>query len=172
MPNKPRSKTGSGKAVAAKKRGQPKKVSVTLPADLAKDLETEFRRVKSNGGAQGQTISSYMRDLVAMGLARRALFHDRKPESRHAAYKFLLQEAKDFKTMGKKHLDMNEFESAKAVFLASASRELEALSVLSGSDEMTIKSAVIEIVFLIKAGTGYNYLPEVPSSRPDVKSAS
>lgn len=68
------------------------------------------------------------------------------------------------------HLAKGKPHLARAAYLEAASLELEALSLLDTPDERSIQSALIEILILLKKGTGYSHLPEVPNSRGTIRS--
>lgn len=148
---------------ARKKKSR--KVTVSLPDDVVRSVDAEVERLRSEGRLPVGGRSTFIRDVLFLGLARLGWAGQKEPESRLSAREALLRDAGILKLRGKSHQALGEPEAASSAYLAAAARELEALAVLGGASEATIKTHLIEIVYLIKLGTGYRHLPDVPAER-------
>ena len=62
-------------------------------------------------------------------------------------------------------------QEARRAFLLAAAKELEALALVAVPDEKDMIGDLMEIISLLKKGTGYRHLPEVSVNRADRPSA-
>lgn len=133
-------------------------VSVLLPKEIIRCLDQEVKKAKkpSRAAALAEVARKFFRGKFGGKAAVRA------------AYDELLDEAQRLKVRGSAHMGVGDIVRGRQCFLAAASKELEALSMLNEPNEESIRTAVIEVVALVKAGTGYKHLPSVPPKHEEV----
>lgn len=85
-------------------------------------------------------------------------------EEQVRAHSRLIRESSKHKERAQLALKRNDQPAASSQFLLAAAKELEALSIIGSRNESTVKSSLIQVLQLLKRGTGYNKLPEVPAS--------
>lgn len=154
MPKKPRTKpTGLTK------------LTVDVHPTVVRALDAEVERLRKDRPGRKWSRSELIRFALARGFGKRITKKDRA-----ALYKELLRKSGVLKLRAKKHLALNELGDARAAYLQAASLELEAFVLLDDPDESTVKTALIEILVLLKEGTGYKHFPEVPGGRRTVRS--
>jgi hypothetical protein len=151
-------------AKAKKRISKPRirKILITLPEHLVQDLQKEIKRLSRTKDGVRYNRNAYIRDIIYLNLLKNPYVVSKHKLTRLDARKALLHAANSTKTIAKESLLEGNSEVASALFLAAAAKELEALSVLRNPDESTIRSTIIEVLVCLKAGTGYNHLPEVP----------
>lgn len=143
------------------------KVSMVLPKDLLKELGAEVSRIRRARPGTNVSRSEVLRQIVAQHL-------ETSKEERHLeerTYSTLIHEAAELKERGKTAMSEGGHRRARKMFLQSAAKELEALSLVEDPNEDTIRTTLIEVVVLIKSATGYAHLPEYPASRPRMEVA-
>jgi len=147
-----------------KKTPERRKVSAGVTAATARRLDGEARR-RSRGRGEEWTRA----DLVRLAIAR--LLEAELPDGeREALYRELLRTAGPLKLAAKGKLADGKPHLARPLYLRAAALELEALALLDDPGEDTLKSSLLEILVLLKNGTGYKHLPEVPGGRKTVRS--
>lgn len=144
------------------------KVSLSLPRELIKELDQEVSRARKARPGSNVSRSEVIREVLAHFTASSK--EERRSESR--TYESLIKEAFQLKEKGNVAMSEGGHRRARKMFLQSAAKELEALALVDDPDsrkveEMT-KTALVEVVVLLKMATGYNYLPDVPS-QPRIK---
>jgi metal-responsive CopG/Arc/MetJ family transcriptional regulator len=147
------------------------KVSLSLSRELIKELDAEVSRARKAKPGTTFSRSELIREVLAHFTA--ASKEERRSETR--TYESLVKEAHQLKERGNIAMSEGGHRRARKMFLQSAAKELEALALVDDPDfrkveEMT-KTALIEVVVLLKMATGYNYLPDVPS-QPRIKAMS
>ncbi len=159
--------------MASKKKSTPKvaRLSVTISQDSVALID---REATLNGYTGKTARSQAVMEIVRKNF--RGKFGDPKTLRRH--YDELLGEAKELKdTATELKRSHRGIEEASRNFLMAAAKELEALAMVQFISqnkeehhviEETMRSALIEIVGLIKDGTGYTHLPDVPKRKPIV----
>lgn len=145
----------------AKKR-KIRKIQVSLPETLVKALDKEVRRA-SRPGKPGSR-AALMKEILGLGVVRRMMSDSEDVGSRNDARDSLLREAGPLVAEALANEASGNRAAASRLYLAAASREIEAISYMSPDDEVSIKSALIMAVLHMKKGTGYRHLPEVQVS--------
>lgn len=74
----------------------------------------------------------------------------------------LLKLAVSLQERGNFFLKKNDHKTSASLFLMAAAKEIEALAILGDRDESLIKGTLIKAIQLLKKGTGYRSLPNVP----------
>ena len=150
-----------------KKKG---KVSLSLPRELIKELDAEVSRARRARPGSNVSRAEVIRAVLASFV--NAAKEERRSEGR--TYESLVKEAHQLKEKGNVAMSEGGHRRARKMFLQSAAKELEALSLVDDPDlrkmEQMTKTTLIEVVVLLKMATGYNYLPDVPS-QPRIKAA-
>lgn len=146
------------------------KVSLSLPRELIRELDVEVSRAKKSRPGSNVSRAEIIREVLTH------FVNDTKEERRSEArsYDGLIKQARQLREKGTVAMSEGGHRRARKMFLQSAARELEALALVDDPDvrrveEMT-KTALIEVVVLLKMATGYTYLPDVPS-QPRMKVA-
>lgn len=159
MANKP--KTGTKKK--AGRKPETRKVTVEVPASVVRTLDKQLRGLR-------RRMSDVSRsDLIRLAL-RRYVGPSLPKRDRRALYEELLRRSGVLKLNAKAHLADGRPHRARPLYLRAAALELEALVLLEDPGEDTLKSALLEILFLLKSGAGYSRLPDVPGERRTVRS--
>lgn len=138
------------------------RVSISLPDGTASGLDREVKKIRKKNPGTHPTRSSVAASLVRSGILRKA---DTK-EERREAYKLIVREAAALKIRAKMAVESGDYPASRSYLLQAAAAELDALSVSGLNDEAAIRSAIIEVLSLLKSSTGYKHLPEV-SARID-----
>lgn len=133
-----------------------KKVSVTLSERV---LEWVDREVLDTGRPRSEVLE----DLASAAMARREILEVRDPRRRVKVRDALLSQSEPLKELAAAYADLGELAAADAAYLLAAAKELEALAVLRDPSEETVRDKLIDVVTLIKKGTGYKHLPDVPT---------
>lgn len=141
------------------------RLTVDVHPTVVRALDAEIERLRKDRPDKKWSRSELVRFALARGFGKRITKKDRA-----ALYKELLRKSGVLKLSAKKHLAFNELGNARAAYLQAASLELEAFVLLDDPDESTTKTALIEILVLLKEGTGYGHFPEVPGGRRTVRS--
>lgn len=136
-----------------------RKLQVSLPEALIRALDKEVRR-----SGQQKSRAALMKEMIGLGVVRRMMSDADDPASRKDAMDALLREAGPLVADAIRHESSGNRAAASRLYLAAASREIEAISYMSPDDEVSIKSALIMAVLHMKKGTGYRRLPEVQVS--------
>lgn len=138
----------------AKKRSQ--RVSALLSSDLLQILDDEVIRLASlNPGSKLNRTDAFRAMIL-----RHA--RDLPSGSSMAVYREHKREAGPLKLHGMSMKIQGEERKARRALLRAAALELEALAALDEPSESTMIGALIEILGLIKQGTDYKSLPDVP----------
>jgi hypothetical protein len=88
-----------------------------------------------------------------------------EPISKEDAYEIIVRESIEYERGGAEALAQGSQERAKKMFLLAAAREIEALAVTDKPSENAIRSSLIRTVMLLKDGTEYLRLPDVPKHK-------
>jgi hypothetical protein len=136
------------------------RLTLLLNNDIIAALDREIRRIKKIHPGVRPSRTSVARGLLHRSLSGRNA--STRPE-RLTAYKSLMLEAKQWEEKAVYYRNSDHQAVAKSAFLMAAAIQLEALAVLQGPTETAIMSTLIESIGLIKAGTNYKNLPQVPS---------
>jgi len=141
-------------------------MSLSLPRELIRELDAEVSRARKARPGSTVSRSEIVREILthftsAAKEERRAV----KDEPR--TYESLVKDAFQLKEKGNVAMSEGGHRRARKMFLQSAAKELEALALVEDLDsrkveEMT-KTALIEVVVLLKMATGYAHLPDIPS---------
>ena len=148
-----------------KQRMKPVKLTVEVHPTVARALDAEVKRLRKERPDGRWSRSELVRFALARGFGKKISKKDRA-----AIYKELLYKSGTLKLRARANLASNKLEAARSAYLQAAALELEAFSLLDNPGEMTVKTALIEILVLLKDGTGYRHLPEVPGGRRTVRS--
>jgi len=108
-----------------------------------------------------------MRELLGLGVVRRMAADSEDAASRADVREALLKEAAALSKEAVAHEASGSRKAASRLFLAAASREIEAICYMAPEDEAGVKSALILAIHYTKKGTGYKRLPEFQSSVPN-----
>jgi len=139
------------------------KISLSLPKELIRELDAEVSRARKARPGSTVSRSEVIRGVLAHFTSTAK--EERRSESR--TYESLIKEAFQLKERGNVAMSEGGHRRARKMFLQSAAKELEALALVEEPDsrkveEMT-KTALIEVVVLLKMATGYAHLPDIPS---------
>ncbi len=107
-----------------------------------------------------------MRELLGLGVVRRMAADSEDAASRADVREALLKEAAALAKEATAHDASGSRKAAARLYLAAASREIEAICYMAPEDEAGIKSALILALHYTKRGTGYSRLPEYHASVP------
>ena len=154
----------AAKKKAAKASKAAKKLTVGVPASAVRALDRRTRELR--GGRKAGWSRS---DLVRLAIAR-LLGKEVGRNGVEALYSELHEMAGPLKLKAGEQLALGKPHLARPLYLQAASLELEALALLDDPDEETVRSALLEILILLKDGTGYRHLPDVPGGRRTVRS--
>lgn len=141
------------------------KLTVDVHPSVVRAMDAEVERLRKDRPDRKWSRSELVRFALARGFGKRISKKDRA-----TIYKELLRKSGVLKLKAKGHLALNELDAARSAYLQAASLELEAFSLMDDPDESTMKTALIEILVLLKEGTGYKHFPEVPGGRRTVRS--
>ncbi len=141
-----------------------RKVQVELPQALVTALDGEVHRARSDGGKSSR--GEIIREMVGVGVVRRMAEGFGDKASRKDAMESLLKEAAPLAVEAAKMEAAGRRREAARLFLAAASREIEAISFMPPDDESGMKSAIIMALHHLKRGTGYSRLPDVQVRLP------
>lgn len=140
---------------------KPKKVCAVLSAELVDFLDKQALEEKKSRAA-------LLKELIEISIARRRV--DRSPPvDSTGLHSLLLQEAAKIKSIAEDREASGDREGASSAYLCAAAREMEAASFLLLDDDMRMKSSILLTVQLIKKGTGYRHLPDIPVSPPSME---
>jgi metal-responsive CopG/Arc/MetJ family transcriptional regulator len=144
------------------------KVSLSLPRELIRELDAEVSRAKRSRPGSNVSRAEIIREVLTHFV--NGTKEERKSESR--SYESLMKQARQLKEKGTAAMSEGGYRRARKMFLQSAAKELEALALVDDPDQRRVeeitKTALIEVVVLLKLATGYTYLPDVPS-QPRIK---
>lgn len=147
------------------------KVSLSLPKDLIRELDAEVSRARKSRPGTSVSRAELMRGILIHFIATAK--EEKRSEAR--SYESLVKEAGHLKERGNTAMSEGGHRRARKLFLQSAAKELEALALVDDPDarkvEERTRTALIEVVVLLKMATGYAYLPDVPS-QPRIKAVS
>jgi hypothetical protein len=143
-----------------------RKIVITLPEYILEELDEEVRKMRK----EFRDVEYNRSDLIESAICGKITQRANSVEERHRLYKFYLSEAEPLKKKTLQHKELGETAQARSSSLKAAAKELEALSILENPNEEILRSALIEIVMLIKDGTGYIRLPDIPLSINSVES--
>lgn len=133
----------------SKKPGRGRKIQVRLP-------EKEVARLDRESRTSGKGRSEIVREALAARTASARHGHDA-----------LVAEAARLRAEAERHEEAGRRGAAASKFLLAAAREIEAASLLSPDsfreDEPKLRSSMLLAIQMIKKGTGYRQLPEVPT---------
>lgn len=133
-----------------------KKISVTLSERVLEWVDQEVQDT-------GRPRSEVLEDLANAAMARREILEVRDPRRRVKVRDALLSQSEPLKELAAAYADLGERAAADAAYLLAAAKELEALAVLRDPSEETVRDKLIDVIALIKKGTGYKHLPDVPT---------
>lgn len=150
---------------ARKRTKKATKITVGVDPSVVRALDAEVKRLVKARPDREWSRSDLVRTALARHFGRRLSKKDRD-----FLYQELLRRAGPVKLKAKGHLAAGEPHLARTLYLQAASLELEALVLLDMPGESTVKSALVEILVLLKEGTGYRQLPDVPGGRRTVRS--
>jgi len=143
-----------------KKQG---KISLSLSRELIRELDAEVSRARKAKPGTTFSRSELIRDVLTHFTTSSK--EERRTEAR--TYESLVKEAYQLKERGNVAMSEGGHRRARKMFLQSAAKELEALAVMDDPDsrkvEAMTKTALIEVVVLLKMATGYSHLPDIPS---------
>lgn len=135
------------------------RVSISLEKGIIKHLDGVAKQQKGR-----QSRASVLLKIVKQFFREKLV----KQNEIASLYIELIDEAVVLKRDGLACMSNGDQVRARQRFLLAASKELEALSFLKQPSESIISSAVIEIVSLLKEGTGYKQLPTVPPRHKEI----
>jgi len=141
------------------------KVTVDVHPSVVRALDAEAERLRKEWPDGNWSRSERIRTSLARSFGKRISKKDRA-----ALYEELRRKAVFMKLRGQNCLTDRKVADARDAYLQAASLELEALALLDNPDEATVLAALIGILALLKEGTGYMHLPEVPGGRRTVRS--
>lgn len=148
-----------------RKKEEPPKQKFRVVLDLDLDTIHEIDRLVIDAAEGGRSS----RTSVCRTIIERAV--NRGSETREEqlrTYSRLIREGVKMKDKALAFIKRKDQSTASSLFLMAASKELEALSVVSDRSEHMMKSTLIQVVQLLKRGTGYRKLPEVPNDNSGV----
>jgi metal-responsive CopG/Arc/MetJ family transcriptional regulator len=155
-------------------RKKPGKISLSLPRELIRELDAEVSRARKARPGTVVSRSEIVREIL-VHFTSTAKEERRSAKDEPRTYESLVKEAFQLKERGNVAMSEGGHRRARKMFLQSAAKELEALALVEDMDsrrvEEVTKTALIEVVVLLKMATGYNYLPDVPS-QPRIKTVS
>lgn len=148
----------------AKSRRALKKLTTGVPSSVVRALDRQVRELRESRGTEWSRS-----DLIRLAIGR-LIGKEMVQEDVNALYLELHERISPLKSEALKCLDVGKPHLARSLYLRAASLELEALSLLDDPDENIVKSALLETLVLLKEGTGYRHLPEVPGGKRTVRS--
>jgi hypothetical protein len=147
--------------MTAKKQSKGRKVTVVLSSCSINKIDKELRKLRKEDPHKKPTRASICTPIIENGILKFSITEKEKSE----ACSSLLEQSKEFKKKAASHADAGENNESSSAYLMAAAKELEALAILNTNDENMIRSTIIQTIQLIKRGTGYNHLPNVPVNR-------
>jgi hypothetical protein len=147
--------------------GKAKKFKVVLEFDLEtiQEIDRKVYELSIDGKASRASVCKAI-VLYALNQGMET------QEQKLGVHNRLIKEAIRLKDCANKLINKREFRQASSLFILSAAKELEALSVVPDRSEKIIRSCIIHAVQALKNGTGYKTLPDIPASKVNVDSAS
>jgi hypothetical protein len=136
------------------------RISVQVHPKVLKDLESFVAKTNKPIKKIKVTKSDVVREAIISYVkgGSSPLDEDRTHDS-------LLRKSRSLKKDGVEAKYSGSKRRSRKLFLAAASKELEALSILDEPSESILRSTIIEVLLLLKEATGYRRLPEVPSTK-------
>jgi hypothetical protein len=131
------------------------KISVILPKAVLKEISLEISKIKKADPKSTISRSEIIRSALHIYMSPTNMREVRD-------YTSLMKNAKELKKLAEEAIKDGSIRRAKKLYFQSASRELDAMSMVEDPDEKSIRSTLLEVVLLLKEATGYAYLPDVP----------
>jgi hypothetical protein len=141
------------------------RITVVVNHELSKQLNNalaSIRKIRSNPKI---TKSELIREILECYTTKQ------EPIPNEDAYEIIIGESIEYEKGGTEAANQGSSERAQKMFLLAAAREIEALAVIDKPNENIIKSALIRIVMLLKSGTNYLHLPDIPAHQQKISSS-
>ena len=139
------------------KKSASEKITILIGQELSKQLSRaliSIRKVRANPKI---TRPQLIREILNCYTTQQ------EPTSKEDAYEIIMKGSIEYEKGGMEALVQGSQERAKKMFLLAAAREIEALAIVDKPSENAIRSSLVRVVMLLKSGTDYLRLPDIPA---------
>jgi len=136
------------------------RLTITISRELSKNLAKALASIRKSRSNIKVSRSELVREILTCFVTAN------EPRSnKERTYEIIIEESMEYERGGIEAMAQGSHERAKKMFLLAAAREMEALAIAERPDESVIRSALIHTVILLKDGTEYSHLPDIPARK-------
>ena len=133
------------------------KITISVGKELSKQLMETLKLMRKTYGKPKMSRPEMVREIL--------IHYVTEVCDEKQTHEKLVAISNKLEKNGMEASNKGDYNKARQLFLLSAAKEIEALASLSEFKESDIKSSLIRTVILLKDGTGYRILPDVPARR-------
>lgn len=133
------------------------KITISINKELSKQLTNTLKLIRKTHNKPKMTRPEMVKMILIQYIAE---MHSEKQ-----SHEKIIELSNKFEKDGMEASMQCDQNKAKKLFLLSAAKEIEALAILDDPKELDIKSALIRAIILLKDGTGYSHLPDIPARK-------
>lgn len=139
-----------------------KRISVDLPESLVNKLNKVFTKGKKENPKL--TVSKVVEQIISEGFK-----HELPKKDKAALAELYRRQSCQMKDLAVKEIKKNNMEAARSCYLKAAALQINAFALSGNVDEYTTITHLVEIIHLLKQGTGFKHLPTIPGGEKTVK---
>lgn len=131
------------------------KITISIGKELSKQLMETLKLMRKTYGKPKMSRPEMIREIL--------VHYVTETSDEKQTHEKLVATSNKLEKNGMEASTKGDYNKARQLFLLSAAKEIEALASLTEFKESDIKSSLIRTVILLKDGTGYQSLPDVPA---------